>query len=145
MPKQSSKLKKIKYQGVVELRKQCDNLWYEIIKKRAGYKSELSGQHGKQIGGDSILNAHHIMAKPNFRLRYELQNGICLTQGEHKWGVHNPNKAEEYRDKIIAYIGQERWDFLKSLKSSGGKPSIYLTKLYLENELAKLSDLREGY
>jgi len=61
------------------LRKECDRLWKEAVYLRAGYKSELSGKAGKQIGGDHVLNAHHIIHKPNNYLRYSLDNGICVT------------------------------------------------------------------
>ena len=129
---------KITAKRLKDLKKDCDKLWAEIIKKRAGYKSELSGKPGKQAGGDNVLNAHHIFGKPNFRLRYELDNGICVTNGEHNFGIHNAGNAEEYREKIIRKIGIERWSRLAELKRDNGKTSIQLTKLYLEKELEKL-------
>ena len=120
------------------LESQCDDLWYEIIKKRAGYRSELSGVAGKQIGGRTILNAHHIMGKPNIRLLYELDNGICLAHGEHQFGVHHAGRAEEYRTKIIKHIGLTRWNKLLMLRRGYSKVSLKLIKIYLEQVLGEL-------
>jgi len=64
--------------------KLCDEIWSDIIKAKAGYKSEYSGKLGKQAGGDEILNAHHIVGKPNHRLRYDFDNGICLWYMHHR-------------------------------------------------------------
>jgi len=111
-----------------------DKLWAEIVKMRAGYKSELSGEAGKQIGGDKILHAHHIMRKPNRRLRYELKNGICLTAGEHKFGVHG-SRAIEYEDRIKKHIGEETYEWLKSLRSFRGKTDMALVEIYLKDGL----------
>jgi len=119
-----------------------DDLWNLIIKTKAGFKSELSGREGKVIGGNTILTAHHINGKPNFRLRYEINNGICIdNDGEHIFGVHNhnPEISGEYQDKIIDYIGKERYEFLKTLKHRQKKADLNLIKIYLEQELRKLN------
>ena len=135
-------MSKIKQRKPKSLKKECETLWTEIIKRRAGYKSELSGVHGKQIGGETILTAHHIFGKPNYRLRYDLRNGICLdNHKEHIWGVHNknnPSLANEYYNKILRYIGSETEEYLKSLMRFNGKTDLKLTKIYLEQELKKL-------
>ena len=120
------------------LLKICETLWNNIIKERAGYRSELSGAKGKVIGGNVALAAHHIAGKSNYRLRFELKNGICLINGkEHIFGVHNHNPliSKEYQDKIIAYIGKERWEYLKTLKYRQKKADLNLIKIYLEEEL----------
>ena len=44
-----------------KLEKECDELWKEIALKKAGYKSELSEKKGKKIGGENILQVHHIL------------------------------------------------------------------------------------
>ena len=120
------------------LKKQCDDLWGEIIKKRAGYKSELSGIPGIQIDPDNghILDPHHIAKKPNYRLRYSLKNGICLTKWEHKYGIHGEHE-EEYRDHIKRVKGKDIYEKL-SLLRNGVVKDLTLVKIYLENELRKL-------
>lgn len=135
---------KIKIPKQKSLKKQCDDLWTAIIKKNANYKSELSGELGKQAGGDIILTAHHILGKSNNRLRFDLQNGICINNHtEHIWGVHcknDPAKANYYYQKIINYIGKERKEYLDSIKVFKGKTDLRLTKIYLEQELKKLEE-----
>ena len=121
------------------LKKECDDLWIELIKKRAGYRSELSGK-GKNEG--IIITSHHIAGKPNTKLRYLVENGICLeNHKEHIFGVHNkfnPPIANEYQNKIIDYIGKERWEYLKSLRADKSKADLALIKIYLQKELKNI-------
>jgi hypothetical protein len=116
------------------LKKVCDNLWSLIIRKRAGYKSEISDLAGNV--------AHHIVAKPNNRLRFELRNGICLNNAkEHIYGVHHKfdtTIAREYQDKIISKIGADRYVYLLSLRKGGYKTDLKLVKIFLQQELIKL-------
>jgi hypothetical protein len=132
---------KIKIPEQKSLKKQADNLWMEIIKLRAGYKSELLGILGKKAGGREILASHHIFGKSNNRLRYDLKNGICLLNGrEHLFGVHNhnPEIANEYFNKIKDYIGQETYEYLQSLKNVKDKTDLKIVLIYLESEYRKL-------
>ncbi len=118
------------------LKKQCDKLWGKIIILKAGFKSEVSGKEGYQIGGHYILNSHHIVKKPNYRLRYEISNGICLTKWEHRYGIHG-NHEEEYRELIKRIKGQDIYERLNLLRSATS-PTLDLIKIYLEQELEKL-------
>ena len=76
------------------------------------------------------------------RLRYELENGICLdNDGEHIYGVHNRNdivKAKRIQDRIIEYIGEDRWNRLALLRNDKGSQDLSLIKLFLKEELKKL-------
>ena len=120
-------------------KKTCDSLWSDCIKARAGYKSEiLNKKAGKQIGGDSTLHAHHIAGKPNYRLRYELDNGICLTSGEHKFGIHNQGRQKEYEEHIKKAKGGDIFERMEALKWQTTSGGLELVKLYLEQELKKL-------
>lgn len=133
-----------KVRKVKSLKKICDDLWIECIKLKAGYKSELSGKEGKKIGGNTILTAHHIVGKPNLRLRYELENGICLDNGsEHIFGVHNkfdPTIAKHYQDQIIEKIGKEKYNYLLSLRTTISKNDFKTIKIYLEQQLLELQN-----
>lgn len=71
-------------------RKSVEALWSECVKARAGYKSEYSGKD------QGPICSHHIFGKPNYSLRFDLDNGICITNGEHSWIAHNPNRATEF-------------------------------------------------
>jgi len=133
---------KIKIPKQKSLKKQNDDLWAEIIKRKAGYKSELSGELGKQAGGIITLASHHILGKSNNKLRWSLRNGICLNNyTEHLWGIHNRNdplKANRIFNLILIYIGKERKEYLDLIKVFKGKTDLKLTKIYLKQELKKL-------
>jgi len=127
-----------------KLKKECDELWSQIIKERAGYKSEISGTPGEisSKSGDLIgLSSHHIVHKPNYFLRYDLDNGIVLTAfKEHTNGVHSndPVISREYSDKIINYIGLERWQRLISKRSQSVAVDLTDKKTLLTEILNKL-------
>ena len=57
-----------------------DACWSYLVKKRAGFVSEISGK-------TDILNSHHIINRSagGHRLRWELENGICITWYEHNY------------------------------------------------------------
>ena len=124
------------------LKKQCDDLWTYAIKLRAGFKSELSGKEGRQIGGSTILTAHNIFGKSNNRLRYDLKNGICLdNHSEHIWGVHNRNNpplAYSIHEQILKKIGKKTEKYLQSIRQFKGKVDLKLIKIHLEQEIKKL-------
>jgi hypothetical protein len=117
--------------------KLCDNLWADIIKAKAGYKSEYSGKLGKQAGGDEILNSHHMVGKPNYRLRYEFDNGICLTGGEHTFIAHHTGRQEMFRERVKQIRGEDIYDRLNLLRNSTSK-DIRLTYLFLLEESRKI-------
>ena len=108
--------------------KECEDLWKKCIKARCDGRSELSGTPTK------VIHPHHIMHKPNHRLRFELDNGIALTPGEHHFGAHGP-AAEAFRDRLIAKIGRKKWEWLKSLRQGAQKTDLNLVKLHLEEKL----------
>ena len=136
--KETGKQFKQKSFGGKSLKKECDDLWIELIKKRAGYKSELSGK-GKREGIQ--ITSHHIAGKPNTKLRYLVENGICLeNHKEHIFGVHNkfnPVVSNDMQNKIIDYIGTKRWEHLKELRADNSKTDLALIKIYLQEELKK--------
>ena len=135
---------KIKIPRQKSTKKELDNLWTLCIKTRAGFRSELSGKPGKQIGGSIVLTAHHIFGKSNNRLRYDLKNGICLDNHlEHLWGVHNKNNpplAYSIHEQILKKIGKDTEKYLQSIRQFKGKVDLKPTKIYLQQELKKLQE-----
>ena len=117
--------------------KQLDKLWGDCVKARAGMKSEFSGNPG-------ILHPHHIMQKPNHRLRWELDNGVCLTGGEH-FGWHRQAKSSwdadrKMADKAKALFLEMRGtteEKLLILKRQSGGVDKFLVKIYLTQKLAE--------
>lgn len=110
-----------------------DALWAFAVKLRAGNRSEYSGQEGP-------LHAHHINGKPNYRLRYELSNGIALTPGEHKFIAHNTGRYEEFREFVKRVRGQDIFEKLQALKWDQNKTDLSLVKVYLENYIKGFED-----
>ena len=132
-----------------QLAKICYDLWRDCIKERAGWRSEISGtpakigKSGKMIG----LDSHHIAGKSNYWLRFNLDNGIALDSfKEHINGVHanDPIRSEEYRERVINYIGRDKWEELKALRHKKGRPDLIKVKEYLETKLKEYKNL-ESY
>jgi hypothetical protein len=111
-----------------KLKGECDRLWAVLIKLRAGNKSEISGK-------TESLHAHHLRGKNNYRLRYELLNGVCCTSGEHFFGFHVAGRREKYeqiiarqrRADLYAYLEQLQWEVCKTRLSD-----VYI---FLQNEI----------
>ena len=122
--------KKTKLPRPKSLKKICDNLWRECCRARAGYKSELSGD-------TKILQIHHIVNKPNNRLRFELLNGICLTRAEHIYGIHSRDTVivNKYRKRILREIGMGRYAYLLAFRKGIYKTDLKAVKIYLEEQL----------
>ena len=116
----------------MKLKTECDKLWSECIKARAGYKSEISNKTEK-------LHSHHIMGKPNLSLRYDLDNGICLTAGEHFFGIHNQGRMFQYLERIKAVIGDDRWQRLQIRRALKTK-TLLETKEYLTIKLKQFKE-----
>ncbi len=122
--------------------KQLDQLWAECIKARAEYLSEISQRPGRQVAGEHILNAHHIVGKPNYRLRFELDNGICITGGEHKFDAHGSHtRKHDFEYKVRMLRGQDVYEELLKLRHQTGA-DLNAIKLFLETELKKYSDCK---
>ena len=109
-------------------------LWSLCVKTKAGFKSEYSGKAGRQIGGEAILNAHHLLGKPNFALRYSLDSGICLTNGEHNFTAHSTSRSYLITD----FVGEERMNRLKALKQVTMKADYKMKEIELTELLKTL-------
>ena len=60
-------------------------LWALCVKKEAEYKCFLCGNKHEA----SALDAHHIFTKGSCtNLKYDLNNGVCLCKGCHRFKVH---------------------------------------------------------
>lgn len=118
-----------------DLKKECDRLWAECVKARAGYRSEISKLNTE------VLAAHHIAGKGCYRLRYELENGICLLNNkEHIHGVHSsdPLKAEIYRSRILKVRGEDIFERMNALKQSKEKTDLKMVEIWLRSVLRGL-------
>ena len=131
LPKKIKKTQ-VKIRKKKSLKKTCDELLRTLCLIKAGGRSEISGKL------DTTLQVHHIVGKPNYFLRYHLENCIVLTIGEHKWGIHNPNREEQFREKIKAVRGQDIYEKLEQYKHLNVKSDLTLIKIYLENEIKNI-------
>jgi hypothetical protein len=110
------------------LKKECDVMWAKIVKLRAGNKSELSGKTER-------LNAHHVFGKPNLRLRYELDNGVCLTNGEHFYIAHIQGRKHLIEELVRNKLGKKRYQELEAMCSGSYKSFLPAIKIYLQTIL----------
>jgi len=121
------------------LLEKCDSLWAKIVKARAGFQSQISGRTGNNMA----LNSHHIFGRESYALRFSLDNGICLTPGEHIYGIH----VEGRREKIFAQIekvkGVKVMGKISNLRHQIGKTDLKLIFIYLKEE-EKHIELKKG-
>lgn len=62
------------------LKKKMDVLWSKLIRSKGAC----------EVCGGSPDNAHHIVGRINYALRWDLKNGICLCVGCHFKAHNNP-------------------------------------------------------
>lgn len=106
---------------------ECKKLWGQAVKARAGYKSELSGKPGP-------FNSHHIEGKINWWLRFSLENGVCITRGEHNNGAHSTQVsiAAACKERIWAVKPLRHREQVELLKNRSGKPDLGMIKIRLQ-------------
>ena len=111
--------------------KELDKLWAKAVKLRAGMRSEY-----KHIS-ESYIAAHHIIGKPTHALRYNLDNGVCITVGQHKFVAHHAGRQDDFRRWAL----QKRGVTEEQLRlTSRNRVDMWGMKIYLEQ---KLKDLEE--
>ena len=100
-------------------------LWAKQVKDRDGWRCQLCGKNCGKLGGHA--HAHHIMRKQSTFMRYNIENGITLCAGCHKFGVHSPDGevAFECLQRLIHKIGSERWDRLRAWKQNPPKMKLF--------------------
>jgi hypothetical protein len=105
--------------------KELEKLWSECVKARAGYKSEYSE---KKEG----LNSHHIHGKPSHRLRFELDNGVCITSGEHFFIAHHAGRSGEFKKWAMEL---RNFDEDKANEMKRGTSDLFAVQIYLNQKL----------
>ena len=100
-----------------KLRKKLDKLWSDRVKERAGYRCERCPK-------TDYLNSHHIIGRINLSLRWNLENGVCLCVGCHKF---NQNSAHNNPIDFLKWVSTIRdLDYLQT-------KSLELTHYKLHN------------
>lgn len=104
-----------------------DFLWSLYIKARAGFKTEIPLKKGSSE--DHILNSHHLVRKPNLLLRYSYDNGICITNGQHRFGFHG--KDYLYMEEQVRLLrGEDVYKNLEKLRKV--KERIFIREKEIE-------------
>lgn len=78
----------------MKIDKKLDDLWASKIKKRG---------RCERCGSLNNLSAHHIVGRISRKLRWELENGVCLCFSCHRLAHDNPEKFKEWLVKNRDY------------------------------------------
>ena len=116
---------------IKKLIKDCDDLWSEIVKLKAGYVCEKCGKGKPEV----VLNSHHIITRERKSTKWLIENGICLCFFHHfHWAHKHTQEFEEWcRTK-------RDYDILNFRRKQPFKKDYMVIKLYLEQELKKLKE-----
>jgi hypothetical protein len=114
-----------------------DTLWREIVLIKAGYKCEISGDTKE-------LQAHHYYGKSTNALRYNTDNGICLTKQNHILGIHShdPSRSMPIQAALLEIIINRSPRLLDKLMMQKNllKVDLKYIKIDLENQLKELKN-----
>ena len=117
------------------LDKQLLKIQQEVVKLRANYICEFPGCRKSEN-----LNAHHIITRSNYGLRYDTRNGLCLCSFHHSLGKESAHKSPFFKDVLIE-AGVRSKEFFEKLKLSSNfkyKQDKKLVLLGLQDELERL-------
>ena len=78
--------KKVKKVKRSTLKNKADKLWSQTIRKVG--VCMLSDDDDVRCGG--VLQAAHIIGRSNHALRWDLQNGLCICSGHHRYYTSHP-------------------------------------------------------
>jgi len=87
--------------------KKLDKKWSELIRSKG--QCEICGK-------TESLNAHHIIGRRNYTLRWARQNGCCLCAGHHTFARQSAHQdpewfhdwLEENRHEDLEYLREKR-------------------------------------
>ena len=118
------------------LKKENDVLWAKCVKARTGNVSEYSGKEGP-------LHAHHIVGKLTYRTRWELENGIALTPGEHKFIAHNESRRGNFEAFVKRLRGDDIYERMRFLNNTVCKTNLSAVNMFLKIELLNIKNMDE--
>ena len=108
--------------------KDLDKLWSTAVKLRAKMKSEYNDIPGP-------LHAHHIIGKSTHSLRWNIDNGVCITGGQHFYVAHVQGRAQAFKEWALKKRGVTE----EQLKlTSRNRIDLFGMKLYLEQKIKDL-------
>ena len=83
------------------IEKKLDRAWSKAILTKG--RCEVCGESG-------YLNPHHIEGRRNFRLRWDLRNGVCLCSGCHMFRKESAHQSPEW---FHFWLEENRWEDLQ--------------------------------
>lgn len=89
-------------------------------------------------GETQSLNPHHIEGRRNFRLRWDLHNGVCLCSGCH---IFRKDSAHQSPEWFHFWLEENRWEDLQYIMCHRGE----IKKWTLEEMLEQLDKLNEDF
>lgn len=89
-------------------------------------------------GETQSLNPHHIEGRRNFRLRWDLRNGVCLCSGCH---IFRKDSAHQSPEWFHFWLEENRWEDLQYIMCHRGE----IKKWTLEEMLEQLNKLNEDF
>ena len=108
------------------LKAKCDKLWSEIIRS-IGYC--------EMCGSNQNLQAHHIMGRINYSLRWDLRNGICLDASCHTFSRNSAHNSPLEFAEWFKANRPEDYEYLLSKKNLLVKPDYEQILNYLQSEV----------
>lgn len=101
-----------------------DRRWSKAVRERDGYKCQRCfTQHTTNSVG---LHAAHIFSRGIKRTRHDLDNGISLCYGDHRW--FDSRSKEDKEAFARSFLGDERYEQLRQ-KAITPKRSVILTEI----------------
>lgn len=115
-----------------------DRLWQNCIKardKRSVFSFEIYGRTDTEG-----LVGHHILGKATHRLRWELDNGITITTGQHNFVAHGSRtRQSQFEQWALDRLPKSKRDKLGMMKWQTGGVDKEGVKIYLEQKLKEYS------
>lgn len=98
------------------LKKKCDDLWREIIHEK--FYCEVCGKPPslKENGDRGNHNAHHVITKNNYNLRWDIRNGVNLCVSCHKFGNPSAHGNPLWFAKWLEINRPEDYEYLQNKK-----------------------------
>ena len=137
MAMHKKKKKKKPRSDLKKLNDRLDDLWRKIIVLRDGNQCKKCGKR-KALGKGNSIQPHHIYGRSNFRVRWDLSNGIALCGGCHTLTNYSAHKAPiDFINWLKKERGEEWWIKLskEANKEGGSRKWTIMEKKDLEIEL----------
>jgi hypothetical protein len=118
-----------------------DTIWSYAVKEKYDFKCAWSGE-------TTNLNSHHVISRIIYILRWDLENGLCLTVKYHKFdgnSIHNnpiiwENRLNELGIKKDKLLKRENEIYLNDFYCTIEKLKSQCEELHLSNSLKLIDD-----